>query len=546
MHSETLRACGILVESVLIQEKGYFLARARRGERRVVVEITPAGSGYIHSWPSSSHLVPPVEARNLPGELRLLVFDTGSARFLWEERHNQPFSQTELAKTLEKTAETLAGLQASGLVVGYAGPENLLREPDGRIMVLAGRRGVPSNPFSPPEAVGRRPSDPRSDVFSLGTLFLRLLAGGDDREALVEAWNCLDARVVRELSSMLEKDPMMRPSGVVQAARSLASGTGSSVPVNPPAPAQPAFRKQRADSTPRKKRVKKRLPVLGILIPAAALLTVLLVIDPWRAKAEETQTRQSTGFNTVSPDSSTDRSTETDTVAIPSGHSSLEDSAVIWVSNGTGVEGREAAFRAGSAGTYSFVYPARAATRRRTSLVMVRRENSRVPLSGSMYYPVAAEFASQDSAIEIRVTDITILLGTDLYHPGINQHYLSAPYDPAGTLHVDIANHGIQYTLEGMGAASWMSSRLNGRAVRIDGEEWVVSVADVRDGDRQSDEVGIPATLEATLFLYRPGSSFGAQFEEVLRSVFQALPTAVQGPPSGVPVPDIHVLLGAP
>ena len=51
------------METVLLEEKGYFLARALRGEKRLVVEITPLGSGYVHSWPASVSLAQPVEAR---------------------------------------------------------------------------------------------------------------------------------------------------------------------------------------------------------------------------------------------------------------------------------------------------------------------------------------------------------------------------------------------------------------------------------------------------------------------------------------------------
>lgn len=544
MHSETLRACGIIVESVLLQEKDYFLARARRGEKRLLVEITPAGSGYIHSWPSSTHLVMPVEARNLPGELRLLVFDTGPARFLSEDIHEKPFNPGEASAILGRAAETLAGLHASGLIAGYVGPENLLRESGGRVLMLAGRRGVPSNPFTPPEAVGRRPSDPRSDVFCLGTLFLRLLAGGDDREALVQTWNRLEASTVRHLSSMLEQDPLRRPAGVTQAARELVPRAAAPKPAERPVPGQPGFKRETAS-----RRKPRRIPYLKLLLAFAvlgALIAVFIVLHPWGSKASREEGVPATGFQTVPPDTLREQPPDTlPAVAAPAGNT-LDDSAVVWVSNGTGVEGRETQFRAGPASSYSFVYPARAATRRRTSLVLVRRESPGTPLSRSMFLPAAQLFASHDSGMVVKPTDITILLGTDLYHPGINQSRLTNPSEQAETVFVDIANHGIQYTLEGMGAASWMASKLDGRAVTLDGVQYLLKVSDIRDGDRQSDEIGIPAVLDRTLFIYRPGSIHGTQLEEELRSVFQALPSAVQGPPSGVPVPDIHVLLGTP
>ncbi len=550
MHSETLRACGIVVESVLHEERNYFLARAKRGERRIVVEITPAGAGYIHSWPSSPHLVPPMEARNLPGELRLLVFETGTARFLCEDLHDRPFNPGEASEIIARAADALAGLQASGLIAGYVGPENMLRESDGRVIVLAGRRGLPSNPFTPPETVGRRPSDPRSDVFSLGTLYLRLIAGNDDRETLVEAWNHLDSAAIRNLSSLLEQDPMQRPSGVIQAAKLLAP---LQVPDQPAAAGavirQPAFKRENSAGAARKGRKRQKPALFKLIIPGCILVllvVLLMILHPWsgrdRAETEDTGTE----FQTVPPDSSISAAPDSLPPAVDSTETSPDDNAVIWVSNGTDTDGRETEFRAGPASAYSFVYPARGVTRRRTSLVLVRRESPETSLTGSVFYPAAQRFASLDSSMTVRPTDVTILLGTDLYHPGLNQSRLSTPTGPLDTLFIDIANHGIQYTLEGMGAASWMASKLSGKAITIDGVQWVLSVSDIRDGDRQSDEIGIPANLENTMFIYRPGSTCGPQLEEALRGVFQALPAAVQGPASGVPVPDIHVLLGSP
>lgn len=549
MHSETLRACGIVVETVLSEEKGYFLARARRGEKRLVVEVSSAGSGFVHSWPSSTHLVPPIEARNLPGELRLLVFDTGSARFLSEDIHERPFNPGEASEVLGKVADALAGLQASGVVAGYVGPESLLRESSGRVVMLAGRRGVPSGPFTPPEIIGRRPSDPRSDVFSLGTLYLRLLAGSDDRDTLVEAWNRLDPATVRHLSSLLEQDPLNRPSGVVQAASKLALSFGSQAPA-PAGPdnGQAVFRREVPSPSTRVKRKKPWLSGTRLIVAALSVLAVvvLMLAQPWRKPEEAGNPDPEPRFNSVPDDSAQQTPPDTIAAALTVGQPSLEDSAVVWVSNGTGIDGVESSFRSNAAGAYSFVYPSRGATRRRTSLVLVRRENPETELSQSVFYPAAMQFASHDSAMGVKPTDVTVLLGTDLYHPGINQARLSTPTAPGDTLFLDIANHGIQYTLEGMGAASWMASKLNGKAITIDGSQWILSVSDIRDGDLWNDEIRIPAVLEGTMFLYKPGSTTGPAIEAALRGVFQALPSSVQGQSQAVPVPDIHVLLGAP
>ena len=548
MHSETLRGCGIAVETVLLEEKGYFLARALRGEKRLVVEITPLGSGYVHSWPASVSLAQPVEARNLPGELRLLVFDTGRARFLLEDLRERPFNPGEAAAVAAKTAEVMAGLQASGLIMGYTGPENLLRDSGGGVTVLAGRRGVPSMPFTPPEAVGRRPSDPRSDVFALGTLYLRLLAGSDEREPLVATGNRLSDREARHLSSMLEQNPMNRPSGVIQAASELAP-EGAAAPSQAPVSGD-GFRREAPSVRPvvrPGRRKKRKTPLLWIAGGAAVLLAGLLILKPWKKNPDSRNGPPATDFQTVAP-RDTVVEEPPDTISLPDTQppDTQQDTAVIWISNGTGTEDAENAFRAGPARAFSYVYPARCTTRRRTSLVLVRREEPGVPLSMSALYPAARGFSSADTSMKVSPTDLTILLGTDLYHPGINPGNLSTPDGPGDTLYIDIANHGIQYTLEGMGAASWMASKLDGREVTIQGRDWILKVSDIRDGDRLSEEIGIPAALETTTFLYRPGSAVCGELEGIVRSVFQALPAQVQGPPQGVPVPDVHVLMGAP
>jgi len=279
---------------------------------------------------------------------------------------------------------------------------------------------------------------------------------------------------------------------------------------------------------------------------AAVSVAVLLFTQPWKRPETPESRDPEPRFNSVTPDSLQQSPPDTVSAVLSVDQPSLEDSAVVWVSNGTGTEGLESAFRSGAAGAYSFVYPSRGATRRRTSLVLVRRENPETQLDQSVFYPAALMFASQDSSMAVKPTDITILLGTDLYHPGINQGRLTTPTAPGDTLFVDIANHGIQYTLEGMGAASWMASKLNGKAITVDGKQWVLSVSDIRDGDLWNDEIGIPAALEGTMFLYKPASNVGPQIEAALRGVFQALPSAVQERSQTIPVPDIHVLLGAP
>jgi hypothetical protein len=113
------------------------------------------------------------------------------------------------------------------------------------------------------------------------------------------------------------------------------------------------------------------------------------------------------------------------------------------------------------------------------------------------------------------------------------------------TLYVDVVNQGLQYSLEGVGPATWVTGIIDGRSVLIGGEEYFVEVIDYRDGDRiPNEEIAIPRLLDSTAFIYRSDSGVLPEFEGRMRSVLQALPDEVSGPPDGVPVPDLWVVLG--
>jgi hypothetical protein len=154
------------------------------------------------------------------------------------------------------------------------------------------------------------------------------------------------------------------------------------------------------------------------------------------------------------------------------------------------------------------------------------------------------QLAGRDSILPVAPVDVTIMLGTDLSYAGFNEGAFTAPSSPTDTLYVDIVNQGIQYRLDGQGAASWLASRLDGRSLALEGGEYLLVVVDTRDGDREpNEELGFPGVLGSTFFMYsqeRPGA---AALESAVRIALQAVPDETAGA-GAVPVPDAWVLLG--
>ena len=56
--------------------------------------------------------------------------------------------------------------------------------------------------------------------------------------------------------------------------------------------------------------------------------------------------------------------------------------------------------------------------------------------------------------------------------------------DPAGTLYIDIANHGLEGTYANVGAATWVRSVLNGRSIILEEDEWLITVVDFRNSEQ--------------------------------------------------------------
>lgn len=550
MDSDLLTGCGLTLLSEIFSDGDYSLSRVEYQGRKLVAEISPASGMFQHRWPSVRGLLTPVSGKDLPGGKRLLLFDAGEYTFLTEQiKGIKGFSQNRALHLCLQILRIVTDLQSAGMICGYLGPEMFLTSGE-EILLLAGRRGVPPSPFTPPEVGRARPSDPRSDVSAIGSLLFRLIAGTDSRDDQLKTWNRLSVPVQEAVQDMVAADPVNRPSGlkVVETViyRLLDKTEDSPETENDSSPlsASEGFVKEKAEhseSGDMRKRWYLAVPVVLIL----AYLVFRFSAPP---ETDHSSSRDSSPSDTVV--------WETEEVSSPwmedtleqipdtvSAACLLEDTAIVWISNCSGTEGLENQFRAGPASSYSFVYPLVGTTSRRTSVVLVRRDDPFTPLMSSELGTAARLLV--DSTFTLKPVDITIMLGTDLSYAGVNSQFFTVPEAPAGTLYVDVVNHGIQYSLEGMGAASWVAGKLDGKACTIMGTEYIVSVSDIRDADRFNEEIGVAEVLDQTLFVYHERHPAASGFESLVRQYMQALPGNPSAEAATVPVPDIHVLIGS-
>ncbi len=204
----------------------------------MVAEISPVTDVPQHRWPSVK-LIMPVAVRDLPGSRKLLLFDAAEMKFLWEAMGaSGGFSEERALDLIGKALSIVTGLQASGMVCGYLGPEMFLLSGND-VFLLAGRRGVPVSPFTAPEVGNSRPSDPRSDVWAIGSLLFRIMAGTDDASKQREAWNNLSSPLKSAIMKMVSVDPVDRPVSLREVRnilRRLSSKEAAGTPGKPEAP----------------------------------------------------------------------------------------------------------------------------------------------------------------------------------------------------------------------------------------------------------------------------------------------------------------------
>ncbi len=526
---------------ILLQEEDYILARVEIDGKSMLAEISVGYSGGIppSRWPRVSGVLH-ADSEMFPTAVegaRILLFSIpkGSEVYLEKIRRGGALSEIDAINVGRRMLGILRRLHDAGYRAGYLGPENVLVTPAGDHYILAGARGIPDTPFSPPEAVGSRAHDPRSDVYALGLLMFRLIAGSDAPSVQVDAWNKLSEGMLRLLEGMISPEVDDRYANLVILSRKMSTVK--------PEVRKGFSEKETEHGRSSRKKEKKTSPWVWIVIVfgiTAALAAAWLVFGAGR-KAEETPSVVETTIPEVPADTSEAGCRPADTVetaALPVEPVVFEP--VIWVSNCTGMPGVASRFRQGPAADFSSVY-ACTGSRRNNSILLARRPEPRGSLEDyAKLSAVAADLVSGDTSMTVLPVDLTILLGDDLTG-GLAPGTGGTSGSPAGTLYVDVVNHGVEGSFNGMGAATWTGSVLENGYLDIDGEKWVVEVVDIRNGDRLNDELGIPRELDSTLFLYKRDVEVLKSAEEEIRRIFR-LPRndGSSHPPDP---PDLWVLL---
>jgi len=551
MLSESLSALCRTV-SILVEEDDYLLARVDIRGSAFIAEAVPKTDDPLRSriWPPMPGTLRPAHDNRDRTSARILLYKDTGIRFLQERICEKPLTEDEARDMATTLAGTLRNLHTRGFVVGYLGPESVCLSADGSPLLLAGVRGVPDSPFVAPEAQSSLPVDPRSDIFALGTLMFRSVAGTGDRQGQLEAWG----RLSRPFSALVERMVADKPENRHPGMAALIQDLTRPAPEMPPVRStpQPLFEEQRSEEAPppaggrRRGRRPGWLPFAAVA--AVALASALFVLfspssGPSAGSVDEDTLRP--------PPPDTAETALPDSLPVSGGEAvpaaPLPSGTVLWVSNCTGRAGAASDFRSGPAAGFAQVYCSTGAGRRSGSILLLRRDAPGLPIEGQRWWQMARELASPDSGMEIRPVDMTVLIGRDLSYPGLVPGVFMRDTAAVGeTIFVDVVNQGLQYTLDGQGPATWLAGALDGRTVTLGGNDYIMAISDIRDGDRQPDEgTGIPALLDSTVFLYRSNSGIMPELEGRLRSFVQALPDIVAGPPQGVPVPDLWVLLGS-
>jgi len=524
---------------VILEEENYLLARVSVDGKVMLAEISIGSTGGLtpEDWPHIPGVLLPDSSIN-PGNdsnTRILLFSIPENTDLYIEKivREGRFSEADAFEAAKDILDILRGIHDEGYRIGYLGPENVLVSDDGKKFILGGARGIPDTPFPPPEAVGRAADDPRSDVYALGLFIFRLIAGSDNREIQVGAWNRLSKSMLDLLENMVSPEVDNRFPNLLVLLEKMRNFK----------PDVPAVDRQRTAKCRRSIGSRKKPPYVLIAVIAVVIVLLFLIIKPG-CSTQDPPEAQPEPDSALSVADSLEVNTESLSSALDTLPADALEEPVIWISNGTGQPGRASEFRQGPVLEYSSVYTCTGSPRN-NSVLMTRREDPHLPLADQdRIYPIAELIASHDTTMRILAVDITLLLGSDLMDDLLESGFLLPVSDPAGTLYVDIANHGLDGSFGGAGAATWVRSVLNNRSVILLGEEWLLTVVDFRDGDRQSGELGIPADLESTLFLYHKDQPLLAAAEDEIRSAIlqntSIEPSSITEPTP----PDIWILLG--
>jgi hypothetical protein len=582
MLSEVLSSFAEITR-VIAEEEEYLLARVESRGGRYVAEVVPAGGRRAPSWPDLKGLLAPLASKTIRG-VHIRVFDVGGSDILAERLSRGPMGEREALQLALDLVPVLGELASANRIPGYLGPECVVCGDDGP-QILGGGRGSPKGPFTAPEAQGGVAGDPRSMVFALGTLVFRCIAGTDDKQRQIAAWRTLSdstrslleravgerpeerlpsvtifGREIRRALDMDEEPPARQAteeSSPEEPEEGDDDGTPPAASTSATAP-QGFARKHGYRSTAARSR--RSLPVylaVFVVIAAAVVAVILLVPDLLPGGGGDAPPPPDTSSaRTVADSVAVDTALAAGPAPADSSTASPADSArpvaapsVIWVSNRAPEPGAELDYRTGVLSGYSHVFPFSGGRPREGSLLLLRRDDPSTGMEGQGSADDARAIMRLDSTLESELVDLTVMVGADLRYDGINEGILTQPSDPAGTLYVEVVNQGMEFPPDGQTPAHlWLARVVDRRSVTVPGQgEWLLQIVQARWGDRGSnEEVPLEYGLDSTVFLYRRGSAHCRAAEAAIREAIQPIPRAVAGPPEGLVIPDIWILVGGP
>jgi hypothetical protein len=554
------------VERIVLETDDYLLARVTGKDREYLAELVPDEGRPDPEWPSVRGVTQPLACKKVKGA-SLRIFKPHSGNLVLEDVRDRPYGERKAFRIVLDLIPILYRLHENGMVLGYVGPENVLITGEGETVLLAGARGNPDLPFTAPESVGSRTTDPRSSVFALGTCLFRMIAGSDDREVQIEKWNQLSEQartiieemVASELEARIPNLSMLSQeieTFLEGSSRTVRTEATRSVPSSPngrkddkPRVRKAGFNSGKVAYGPPRTRGRRKRAGLWVIILLAAAAAAVFVIWPFDGAGprgpEDVPGPIATDTTEAGETSSADSGAVDRTEPGPMEVTVTPDVVTIWLSNMTGTAGNAREYRGSVLSDYSHVFPSYGGEVLEGSLLLLRRRYPGRPLSDQPEWTLVESITSADSSLRILPVDVSLVLGRDLSYAGVNQGFLTEPGAPAGTIYVEIVNQGLQYTLEGLPPSEWVSSVLDGRSMTHGGQEWLLSVVQTREGDSEPNpELGMQAVMDSTVFLYRTDVEACVRAEESIRSMLQALSPAVKGPPEGIPVSDLWILLG--
>ena len=573
------------IRQVIVEEEGYLLAHVTSKGGDYLAEVVPQDAADSVDWFDMEGLFAPLASKDMKG-VRVRVFDPSGRRLLVDMLKERPLTELESLELALGLVPVLKRLTAENLVLGYLGPESVLVNGSSP-MLLASRRGCPGGPFTAPEAALGKPGDPRSTVYALGTLIFRCIAGTDSKDQQIRTWRKLSGPTQSLLESVVGERPEDRLPNIGVFGREIRrrlreiegpppeidertvkpetprngapkEETEEARPARPAPPVSPSegFVRKRSRDPKRRGTGSGRFSiwpvVLAVVLVAAAAILFLPDLLSGGGGAEpvpvDSTAVDTTAAATAVQDSLENPPADDSTAAEPDTMppSPQGGPSVIWVSNRASETGVEVDYRTGVLASYSHVYPFAGGRPRETSLLMLRRDDPSQGIERQTAWPDAEAIMLSDSSLTAIPVDLSVLVGSDLRYAGINGGILRQPVSPVGTLYVEVINQGMEFPPDGSTPAHlWLAGEIDGRSISVPEQgEWLLSVVETRWGDRRTnEEIPLSYGSESTAFLYHRGSSFCRAAEAAIREAVQPLPRPVAGPPEGVIVPDIWILV---